>query len=109
MVAPIDAKATFEAEGETFTLRLNFRTIALAEREGVDAFAPNDLTLTKIAVMLRCFATPEHPDMTDDDAFALVVRDQAVVTEAIQTLFGQVKRTGTATKGNAAKAGKQPA
>ncbi len=89
MVAPIDAKSSFEAEGETYTLRLNFRSISLAEDEGIDVLAGKALTATKVAVLLRCLAVQEHPDLTDDDAFAIVFGHGDKVGAAITELFAK--------------------
>lgn len=76
MVAPIDAKVTFEAEGEPFTLRLNFRALALCEARGVDMFSPDgvQMTLTRAATLLRSLAVTDHPEMSEDEALAVVVR-----------------------------------
>lgn len=76
MVAPIDAKATFEVEGEAITLRLDFQAIAMMEEMGASLFADNglDLTLSKCAVLVKCMAVSGHPDMTLDEAMAVVVK-----------------------------------
>ncbi len=76
MVAPIDAKVTFEVEGEPITLHLNFRALALCEQRGVDLFSPNgiNMTLTAAAQLLRSLAVTDHPDMNEDEARAIVVK-----------------------------------
>jgi hypothetical protein len=88
MVAPIDAKASFEAGGESFTLHLNFRTLALAKKAGVNLFG-GGLDPLDIAVAVRCLASPSHPNLTDDEAFALVVSDGEAAATAIAELFTQ--------------------
>ena len=89
MVAPIDAKATFEAEGEAFTLRLNFRTLALAAKEGVDMLAGKERSPLEMALVLKSLASVDHPEMTDDTALALMLRHSAAVGAALTTLFEQ--------------------
>jgi hypothetical protein len=76
MVAPIDAKVTFEVEGETITLRLNFRALAMCEQRGVDMFSGTgiSMTLTNGAQLLRSLAVTDHPDMDEDEALAIVVK-----------------------------------
>ena len=72
MVAPVDAKATFEVEGETITLRLNWRSIALGEELGVDLFSPDGVkaTVGNSALLLKCLASTDHPQMSLDEALA---------------------------------------
>ena len=74
MVAPLDAKAEFEVEGETITLRLNFRSIALAEENGIDLIGgmTEELRPTKAAVLVKCLAVQEHPEFTEDHTMAIV-------------------------------------
>lgn len=74
MVAPVDAKVELEAEGETITLRLNFRSISLLEEHGLDLFAEEGvkMTLSKSARMLCCLAVEDHPDLTPDQALAII-------------------------------------
>lgn len=76
MVAPIDAKVSFEVEGEPITLRLNFRALALCEQRGVDMFSPNgiNMTLTNAAKLLQSLAVTDHPEMNDDEALAVIVK-----------------------------------
>lgn len=87
MVAPIDAKASFEVEGETITLRLNFRALALAKKEGVNLLAGADLDPVSLAVAVRCLAVQDHPTMTDEEAFAVVVRGGEAAGAALVELF----------------------
>lgn len=76
MVAPIDAKVTFEVEGETISLRLNFRALALCEERGVDMFSASGvaMTLAKSSQLLRSLAVNDHPDMSEDEALAIIVK-----------------------------------
>jgi hypothetical protein len=100
MVAPIDAKATFDVEGEAITLRLNFRALALADKEGIDVLAGKALPPLRLAVLMRCLAAQEHPDMTDEEAFAIVVRGGADAGKAIASLFSDF---GGSAEGNVKK------
>lgn len=103
MVAPIDAKASFEVEGETITLRLNFRALALTKKEGVNLMAGGAMDPVDVATALRCLAAQDHPEMTDEEAFAIVVRGGEAVGDAFTTLFSQF---GGSAEGNAKPAGK---
>lgn len=87
MVAPIDAKASFELEGETITLRLNFRSIALAEAEGINLLEGKEMSLSKVALVVRCLAVQDHPDMENDEALAIATRGGAQVGKALTELF----------------------
>jgi len=89
MVAPIDSKVTFHVEGEPITLRLNFRSIALAESEGLDVLAGKVLSPMKVAVLLRCLAVQDHPEMSDEEAFAIAIRGGDAVGKALADLFAQ--------------------
>jgi hypothetical protein len=94
MVAPIDAKVTFEVEGEPITLRINFRTLSLAKKEGVNLAASTELDALDIAVAVRCLAVQDHPDMTDEEAFAIVAKGGETASEAMGRLFAEF--TGSA-------------
>lgn len=103
MVAPIDSKATFEVEGETITLRLNFRSIALAEEHGIDLLsmdAGDKMTATKAAVLVKCLAVQDHPEFTEDHTIAVVVAAPAELEAALVELFtnygGKVSTEGKA-------------
>lgn len=106
MVAPIDAKVSFEVEGETFTLRLNFRTLSLVEAEAKSFLeqASEDLSVVTWARVVRSLAADDHPAMSYEEAMAIWVRGGAVVMDAVQKLFtlfggepeGNVKRAKTA-------------
>lgn len=100
MVAPIDAKVSFEAEGETFTLRLNFRALSLAKAEGVDLLSGSDLHPLEVATAVRCLAVQEHPDMTDEEAFALALQHGDAVGAALTELFSAF---GGSAEGNVPK------
>jgi hypothetical protein len=102
MVAPLDAKVTFEVEGEPITLRLNFRALALAKKEGVNLMRAQDLDPLEIATAVRCLAVQDHPSMSDEEAFAVVVKGGEAAANALAELF---TKFGSA-EGNAPKAGK---
>ena len=99
MIAPIDARASFEAEGETLTLQMNFRTIALAEDakpDVVNSFSRGGKpTLSGVAALIWAFAQPAHPELSQDQALALVMRHG----EAAGAALAEVFRAGTATAG----------
>ena len=101
MVAPLDAKVTFEVEGEPITLRLNFRSISLAEEHGIDLIGGTmtDLSPSKSAVLVKCLAVQEHPEFTEDHTMAIVARAPEALRDALLELF--VKYGGAAsTEGN---------
>lgn len=89
MVAPLDAKATFEVEGEPVTLRLNFRSISLAEEHGIDLIGGTmtELSPTKSAVLVKCLAIQEHPDFTEDHTMAIVAQEPEKLRDALLELF----------------------
>jgi hypothetical protein len=103
MVAPLDAKASFEVEGETITLRLNFRSIALAEEHGINLLSADgiDLSPTRAAIVVKCLAVQEHPDFTEDHTMAIVAAEPERLTEALIALFRSYggKPGGNATGG----------
>lgn len=93
MVAPLDAKATFEVEGEPITLRLNFRSISLAEDHGIDLMSGSglgaELKPTKAAVLVKCLAVQEHPDFTEDHTIAIVQQAPDALRDALVELFSK--------------------
>jgi len=97
-VAPIDSKVTFEAGGDTFTLRLNFRALALAKQAGVNLMSGDAMDPLDMAVVVRCLAADAHPDLTDEQAFALVVTGGEAVGQAIAELFSAFAKAGEAGK-----------
>lgn len=105
MVAPIDATAALEADGETLTLRMNFRTIALAEDLRADAvagFGVRAPTASGMAALVWAFAQPDQPRLTQDEAMALVFRHGEAVGGALRELFGKAaaKPEKPSTEGN---------
>ncbi|RIA37476.1 hypothetical protein DFR49_3361 [Hephaestia caeni] len=89
MVAPIDAKVSLDAAGETIELAMNFRTLALAKKAGFDFFRmkPSDeLDAFDLATIVRAFAAPAHPDLTEEEAFAIAVRHADQVGTAMKAL-----------------------
>jgi len=91
MVAPLDAKSTFEVDGELITLRLNFRSIALAEEHGIDLLAQDaaELKPTKAAVLVKCLAVQEHPYFTEDHTMAIVASAPQALATALVELFSR--------------------
>lgn len=95
MVAPIDAKVELKVDGETITLRLNFRSISLLEENGLDLFSESgvQMSLAKAAKMCRFLAVTDHPEMTDDEALAVVSRSKQAfglqVIELIERFGGK--------------------
>ncbi len=89
MIAPLDSKALFEAGGETFTIRLNFQTIALADEHGIDLLFGGfpKLSSVKMAVLIRCLAVCDHPDMTNDQALAIVAQADERLGKALAVLY----------------------
>lgn len=104
-LAPIDGKVTIEAAGDTFTLRLNFRTIALAKAQGVDVFRPENMDVLQSAQLLKALATPEHPDLSDDHALALVLHHGEELKDGLATLFATLSPKSDG-KSSPRKAGK---
>lgn len=91
MVAPIDAKVTFEVEGEPITLRLNFRSIALAEAAGINLLGGDgaNLTPTRSAMLVKCLAVQDHPEFTEDHTLAIVAKAPVELAQALVDLWGQ--------------------
>lgn len=89
MVAPLDAKVSFDVEGEPITLRLNFRSISLAEANGIDLLGgtTTDLSPSKSAVLVKCLAIQDHPDFTEDHTMAIVARAPDPLRDALIELF----------------------
>jgi hypothetical protein len=104
-IAPIDSKVSVEVGGETITLRLNFRALALAKKAGVNLLAGGEMDPIDIAIAVRCLAADAHPHMTDEEAFALVVAGGEAVGKAIADLFADFSK---AAEGNAKPKAKRP-
>jgi hypothetical protein len=98
MVAPIDSRADLVAGEETFTLAMNFRTIALAEDLRPDALTGfgTKPTLSGMAALVWAFARPAHPKLTHDEALALVFDHAEAVGETLRMVItrGQMKADG---------------
>ncbi|MGB7406790.1 MAG: hypothetical protein WA906_13965 [Pacificimonas sp.] len=97
MVAPINATATIDADGETITLRLNFATLDAARNAGADLFAGQDLHPMDMAKAIACFAAPAHPGFTAEEGFALVTHYGEASGEALAKLFEEF---GAGAEGN---------
>ncbi|WP_285020232.1 hypothetical protein [Novosphingobium sp. fls2-241-R2A-195] len=91
MVAPVDSKYDLKIDGETITLRLNFRSISLLEEAGLDLFSEEGviMTLSRSAIICRCLAISEHPDMGDDQALAIVARSGVEFGKAVIELIAR--------------------
>lgn len=91
MVAPVDSKVVLEVEGETFTFRLNLRTLALLEQAGLDPLGADGFSLStsRMATMCMCLAVEDHPDLTGDEALAIVVRSGTGFAEKVKDLFAR--------------------
>lgn len=91
MVAPIDAKASFEVEGEPISLRLNFRAIALAEANGIDLLngSVSEMNLTQAVVLLKCLGAQDQPEFTEDHWLAVVRAEPDKMKKALVDLFEQ--------------------
>lgn len=89
MVAPVDSKIELEVEGETFILRLNFRTLALLEQAGLDPFSGDgfQLSTSRLAMMCMCLTVEDHAEMKDAEALAIVVRSGGKFAEKVKDLF----------------------
>lgn len=103
MLAPIDARSVIEVGGESIVLRLNFAGIAMCEQLGVDLFGENGVpqTMTRIALVVKGLAISEHPEMTPDEALAIVsVVGPVKVVEAIMSMIGRFGAQAEETEGN---------
>ncbi|MGF7152509.1 hypothetical protein [Novosphingobium gossypii] len=103
MLAPFDARTALEVEGEAVTLRLNFAGIAMCEELGVDLFSADGVpqTMSRIALVVKGLAISEHPEMTADQALAIVAALGPVkVVEAVLALIGRFGAQAEETEGN---------
>lgn len=108
MLAPTDAKAIVDIDGEPIALRLNFRSIALAEKHGIALLSgqvPN-LDETGGIVLLNCLALEEQPYFTEDHVVTMLATNPVGVKEALIDLFEQYggKVSGNVTGRKAKKA-----
>lgn len=90
MVAPLDAQATLDVDGETITLAMNFRTIALAEEvkeDVVTGFGEGRTNVSSLALLVWAFAQPAHPTLSQDQALTLVFQHGSAVGAALRTVF----------------------
>lgn len=103
MVAPINATASVEVEGETYTFRLNFATIDAARKRGADVFA--GVEDGDYPILLAEFARPNHTDFTEDHALALILRYPEQAAQVVETLMSEMgKPAGNAQAGKPKKA-----
>lgn len=116
MVAPIDAKSVITVEGEEFTFRLCFRSIAMGEQLGVNLFSEEgiDFTITKVALLVKCLTIVDHPELTEDDALAIAVRHgienmAPLILDLLNRFGGKADETSAEGKANpAAKRTRKP-
>lgn len=89
MLAPTDAKSEVKVGGETIVLRLNFRSIALAETHGINLLGGEtpELGETSGIVLVKCLAIEEQPYFTEDHVITMVSQNSAGVRKALIDLF----------------------
>lgn len=88
MVTAVNSTALLEVEGEIFTLRLNFAAIERAEDAGIDILGGQvQLAGSKVVKLLHCLLGEDHPDLSRDQAMALVMNHSEAVGAAIAALF----------------------
>lgn len=100
MIAPIDSKVTVEVGGETIALRLNFRTMTLAKKAGVNLMGGGEMDIFDISIAVRCLAVEERPEMTDEEAFAIAVRGGEPLGKALAELFTDFAGQASSAEGN---------
>lgn len=91
MLAPTDAKAIVDIDGEPITLRLNFRSIALAESHGIALLSGKvpELNETGGIILVKCLAAQEHPDFTEDHVITMLAVNPTGVKAALIEVFEQ--------------------
>ena len=100
MLAPTDAKSEVKVGDETIVLRLNFRSIALAETHGINLLSGEtpDLGETGGIILVKCLAMEEQPYFTEDHVITMVAQNSNGVKTALIDLFRQFG--GKASAGN---------
>lgn len=91
MLAPTDAKSEVKVGDETIVLRLNFRSIALAEVHGIKLLGGETPDLGESAgiVLVKCLAMEEQPYFTEDHVITMVSQNSNGVRKALIDLFAQ--------------------
>lgn len=89
MLAPTDAKSEVKVGDETIVLRLNFRSIALAELHGINLLGGEtpELGETSGVVLVKCLAMEEQPYFTEDHVITMVSQNSNGVRKALIDLF----------------------
>lgn len=77
--------------GEDIVLRLNFRSIALAEKHGIDLMADSAPALNKSdgIVLVKCLAIEEQPYFTEDHVVTMVAQAAEETEKALVELFAE--------------------
>lgn len=91
MLAPTDAKAEVKVGDETIVLRLNFRSIALAQKYGINLLgeAPPELVEADGLVLVKCLAHEDQPYFTEDHVVTMVAQNAEGVQKALVDLFAE--------------------
>lgn len=91
MLDPTDAKAEVKVGGETIVLRLNFRSIALAQKHGINLLTDKapELEESDGLVLVKCLAYEEQPYFTEDHVITMISQNAAGVQKALIELFAE--------------------
>lgn len=91
MLAPTDAKVIVDIGGEPIALRLNFRSIALAESHGIALLSGKvpELNESGGMMLVKCLAAEEQPYFTEDHVVTMLAVNPLGVKEALIDLFAQ--------------------
>lgn len=91
MLAPLDAKAVVEVGDEQVVLRLNFRSIALAEKHGIKLLSGETPQLGESdgIVLVKCLAVEEQPDFHEGHIMTMVAQNPQGVQKALIDLFAE--------------------
>lgn len=106
MLAPTDAKAVVQVGEEKILLRLNFRSIALAEKHGIALLGGKtpELQESDGIVLVKCLAIEEQPYFTEDHVITMVAQNPDGVQQALIDLFAQYGGKAKAGNGTGRKA-----
>lgn len=106
MMAPIDSRATFEAGGRSFTLVINFATLARAEDAGVDLLglglrAVIDLGTTRVATLIAALLVDGGTNLAADQVLPLLIRSPEPIMSALKRAHDGMFGDATAPLGGA--------
>lgn len=88
MVAPINATAAIEADGEVITLKADYATFSAAKHAGFNPFKlSDDMDPLDAAPGISALAKPHHPDFDAAKAFALLTMHSEVTMTALAELL----------------------